>query len=249
VTVTRTPSILITRPAAQATAIAADLTARGFQTFSEPMLDIQPVPHQLPKDVQADALLFTSARSLDYWQDVPQELLQKPVYAVGTKTRTALQDKGFQNILVTAPSATALEAILQEESAQNSLSRHILHVCGKDRAHRFTVKNIEITPFIVYSAVRVRNFTKNLQSLLHNGKIDIVLFYSVRTAENFIRLSKNYELTKNYSKITAICISTRTGNAIKDVQWGHILTAEKPDHTHMLRCTEQLLIKNGKTTP
>jgi uroporphyrinogen-III synthase len=239
VTAIRTPTILITRPAQQAAALAGELQIRGFETFSEPMLEIRPVSHQLPKDVQADALIFTSARAAAYWQDIPPELLQKPVYTVGEKTAAALKKKGFRNIAATAASATALEAVFKRESAQNSLPENMLHICGRDRAHHFDVKNTKITTFTVYSAVRAENFTKNLQSLLHNEKIACVLFYSVRTAENFIRLSKNYELTEKYGQITAICISTRTAQAIKDVQWGNVLTAEKPDHAHMLHCIEQ----------
>ncbi|TNE25770.1 MAG: uroporphyrinogen-III synthase [Alphaproteobacteria bacterium] len=238
-TATRTPVILITRPAEQAVKLAEELRTRGLRFFSEPMLEIQPVSHRLPQDVQVDALIFTSARGVEHWQNIPQDMLQKPVYAVGKKTVAILQEKGFRNIAGTAPSARALETVFKRESAKNRLPVHMLHICGKDRAHHFDVKNTKITSFTVYSAVRVENFTKNLQSLLHNREIGFVLFYSVRTAENFIRLSKNYELTEKYGQITAICISTRTAQALKDVQWGNILTAEKPDHAHMLHCLEQ----------
>lgn len=237
----RTPLILITRPAEQAAGLASDLKKRGFESFSEPMLKIRPLPQQLPRDVRAAALVFTSARGVEHWQNIPPEMLQKPVYAVGAKTAAALAGKGFRNIAATAPSAAALELVFKQQSAENTLPAQMLHICGEDRAHHFAVQNTQITAFAVYSAVRAEKFTKNLHSLLHNGRIGTVLFYSVRTAENFIRLSNHDGLTEKYTAITAICISTRTAEAIKNVRWAKILTAEKPDHTHMLRCVEETI--------
>ena len=147
----------------------------------------------------------------------------------------------MKNIAATAPSAAALELVFKQKSAENALPAHLLHICGEDRARHFAIQNTEITAYPVYSAVRAEKFTKNLHSLLHNGKIGTVLFYSVRTAENFIRLSQHDGLAEKYTAITAICISTRTAEALKNVRWGKILTAEKPDHTHMLRRLEETI--------
>lgn len=234
------PLVLITRPAGQAAALAALLQKRGFRTFCEPVLEIRPLPLPPLPDAHPGALIFTSARAVEHWRNVPPGLRQIPVYAVGTKTAAALAENGFTDIAATAPSAAALEALLQNRAAQNALPARLLHICGKNRARRFHVADTKITAFPVYSAVRVRNLTKNLQSLLHNKEIDIMLFYSVRTAENFIKLSKNCQLTEKYDEITAICISTRTAEAIKDVRWKNILTAAAPDQTHILKCLDDL---------
>ncbi|TVQ85433.1 MAG: uroporphyrinogen-III synthase [Micavibrio sp.] len=231
------PLVLVTRPQPQNSETCADLQQRGFSVFAEPLLQIRATPHEVLEESDAEALVFTSRNAAEKLRIDTEAVLHLPVYAVGKRTADALKNRGFSDIRKTADTAAMLQNHL--DTLKNLEKIRFLHISGRDRAHVFSVGGKILPVREVYKAVRTGNFTENLRLALHNGRIGAILFYSVRTAENFMRLAKDCDLLGKCASITIICISTRTADVAGHVRWKKTAVAEKPDHRHMMKALEE----------
>ena len=229
-------AVLLTRPEAQNHEIIPEIKAMGYQVVAEPMLEIKKLAQEPLKHRQGYGYIFSSVRAVENLDEIDSGILAAPVLVVGEKTANALKKRGFQNILHVAPSAKQLQIHIDQTIQQ--LGHDWVYVSGRDISHNFTIGENEISRYLVYSAEFTQNFTENLLSSLHNGTIDIALFYSVRTAENFINLIKQYAMQEKCASIHVICISTRTAEVLKDVQWKKLDIAQEKDHQHMMMLLE-----------
>ena len=228
------PLALLTRPVAQNAEIQDDVTALGYSVLSAPMLTIHKLVHDPLSYIENTALVFTSARAAELL-DIDAEnaaVWDMPVYNVGEHTADILHRKGFTNILKTTETAAQLQAYFDRDNVVNADS--MLYVSGKYISHHFFINGIRIPRKRVYTAETVENFTENLRYNLHNGNVGAVLFYSVRTAENFLDLLKKEKLKQKCTAINCICISTRTAESLKSVHWKTVHIAEQADHKHMM---------------
>jgi len=228
--------VLLTRPEAQNHEITPEIEAMGYQVISEPMLEIAKLAQDPLKHQEGRGYIFSSVRAVENFDDIDSDILMAPVLVVGEKTAEALKKRRFQNIQHVAPSAKQLQSHIDQTIQQ--LGHEWVYVSGRDISHNFTIGENEISRYLVYSAEFTKNFTENLLSSLHNGTIDIALFYSVRTAENFINLIKHCAIQEKCASIHVICISARTAEALKDVQWKRLDIAKKKDHQHMMMILE-----------
>jgi uroporphyrinogen-III synthase len=89
--------LLLTRPADDSEATAAELRRRGHDVLIEPMLAIQPLPDAPFEPAGAQAILLTSANGARALagRAVPRTL---PVFAVGDATARAAADAGFGRV-------------------------------------------------------------------------------------------------------------------------------------------------------
>lgn len=92
-----TPTLIVTRPAAQGTSFAADIAARwggDLLIIQSPLLKIMPVAVQVN---QPDAVIFTSANGVTCAEAL---LLPRgiPAWCVGAKTAQIARDAGFDPI-------------------------------------------------------------------------------------------------------------------------------------------------------
>lgn len=228
------PLALLTRPVAQNAEIQDDVTALGYPVFSAPMLTIHKLAHDPLSYIENTALVFTSARAAEML-DIDTKnaaVWDMPIYNVGDHTADILRTKGFNAVLKTTETAAQLQAHFDGENTISA--ENMLYVSGEYISHHFLKNGIKIPRKRVYTAETVENFTENLRYNLHNGNVGVVLFYSVRTAENFLKILKKEKLQQKCTTINCICISTRTAESLKSVHWKTVHIAEQAEHKHMM---------------
>jgi uroporphyrinogen-III synthase len=220
--------VVITRPREEAEALAAILSARGYETLIEPMLDIAPLPVSIPPLAKYTALVFTSANGARIFARKSSERAL-PAYAVGGRSAEALRDAGFSDVRAGSGNAEALAALIERDLGNRG---PILHISGRDVAHDIgallTPAHIAVDRLVAYEAVAVSELSPALVAALYACTVNHVLFFSVRTAGAFGTLLRERGLTHMIGSSSALCLSSQIAAEAEKLPWRSVEIASKP---------------------
>jgi uroporphyrinogen-III synthase len=246
--------VLITRPRAQAQALAARLRARGIECRVEPMLEIVPRPSFSFRRLRPQAILLTSANALlalagpktgrsvkQAWgkkiERLNRGLLSIPVYAVGAATAKAAKALGFANVAPAAGNVDTLCALVRRklDPARGS----ILHLAGSATAGDvpgvLRAAGFRVLKRVIYDAKARRKLSAGAIKGLHAGRFQAVLFFSPRTARTFVTLLKRAKLVPCARSMNALCLSRQVADAVDGLPWRKIGVAGQPNEGSLLR--------------
>lgn len=119
--------IAVLRPEPGNRVTAAAIEGRGLRAIRLPLFDVRPVPWDLPKPDDFDALILTSANAVRHGGNLTG-LLPLPVFAVGGATAEAARRAGFAVAAVGTSDATTLV-----EQAEATGVCRALHLAGRER--------------------------------------------------------------------------------------------------------------------
>lgn len=220
--------VVITRPRDESAALAAELTARGYRTLTEPMLDIAPLPAALPPLGKYRAIIFTSANGVHAFAAASAER-SIPAYAVGGRTAATLLKAGFIDVRDAAGDAEMLAALIGRTLGNKG---PLLHISGRDVARDLgsllSPAQIAVDRVIMYEAVPVAEFSPALVAALYACTVIRVLFFSVRTVGTFGTLLRKRGLTHMISSSSALCLSSQVAAEAAKLQWRTVETASEP---------------------
>jgi uroporphyrinogen-III synthase len=209
--------VLITRPEPQAQLLAAHL---AIPCFCEPILTSAPLSYVIDWEGITDVIL-TSTRVLDYVDTLPPNLRY---WCVGQKTAEAAHTRGLSSVIVGPGN---VEALLQNMKAHLSPdSHHFLYLKGKEVTLEIdqilAAAGFQIQSIPVYEMIPRLRLSAELKTLLHHGQIVIAPFYSWKTAETFRQLITQSELTQKLKTITALALSDKIAQSLKQLPWQKI---------------------------
>ena len=206
--------LLLTRPQAQARALAAQLRARGWTPVLCPMLDLVFLERRPPRFTQTAVLAFTSANGVEALKrsmarPLWREACARRVFAVGEATAAAARAAGFTHIVEADGDAQALAAQLVRaappdvahisgRAGAGALARHVrAYIMSEHRHERTDARTyIDARAYIMPAHIHVRTHilydTRPRRALppaivrqLLGGRLDGALFFSARTARAF----------------------------------------------------------------
>jgi len=194
--------LLLTRPMADAMAVAEQLAEQGHDVLLSPLIDITFDPEAVlpPLDAQR-ALAFTSANGVRAlmaqlhsanrpsaeraaWRNLP-------VFAVGPQTAAAAQAAGFAKIRQATGDVAALAALIARHKDE---AAPVLHIAGRDRAGDLAAllddEAVAARRAVLYRAEAAQVFSDAAAAALRDGvePVDGVLLYSQRSAVIFLSL-------------------------------------------------------------
>ncbi|MGE5146680.1 MAG: uroporphyrinogen-III synthase, partial [Candidatus Eiseniibacteriota bacterium] len=181
--------VLITRPRADAEALAAALAADGVDSLVAPLMTIEPVDAALDL-AGVQALLFTSANGTRTFagKSMVRDL---PVFAVGDATARAARDAGFARVESAQGAVEDLADLVRR--TLDPKAGALLHAAGADvagdlqgalGAAGFTVRRA-----VLYRAATADDLPAAAAAALRDGSLTAVLFFSPRGAATFVRLA------------------------------------------------------------
>lgn len=220
--------ILITRPRAQAEALAQALEARGHHCLVEPMLTIERLEPEAPNLDDVQALVLTSTNAAPSINEGMREL---PVFAVGRATAKAAQAAGCERVLVADGDGEHLAQLLVARCRPDAGA--LLHVCGTEvragMGEHLTQSGYEVRRHPVYKASVAADLSQELQDLLEDRRLDAVLLFSPRTATIFVDLIAEYGFEEFLDSTDAVCLSGAIARLCRSVGWRSIRIAHRPD--------------------
>jgi uroporphyrinogen-III synthase len=237
--------VLITRPQHAADRLAAELRTRGFEPVSAPMLDIV----DTGANVELSGVQAVLASSANGVAALARQTGMRDVklLAVGDATAMAARELGFPDVESAGGDSAALSdlAILRCDPAVGRL----LHVAGGHvagtvaetlRQAGFTVDSV-----ILYDARTPEALTDDIARQIAAREIAVLLFYSPRTAETFVKLAVTAGLADDCATIDAVCLSPAVAEAAATIGWRYVSIAATPDGAALLAALEAIREKNG----
>ena len=243
---------LITRPEEDARPLAEALAARGVATVIEPLLAIRPLPEaasDLAKDLAGvQALLFTSANGARAFAELsPRRDIG--VLAVGDATASAARGLGFAAVESAGGDVQGLAQLVKQRL--KPAGGPLLHAAGSavagDLAEILAADGFDLRRRMLYESATATALSPETIAALKQGRIDLVLLFSPRTAVTFAELARAAAV--GASELTALCLSPAVATAVSGLAWKKVEVAEKPDLPSLLALVDKRLAAPTSAAP
>ena len=227
--------VMLTRPRADSERLAEELRARGNDVVMEPMLHIVP-KGSLPPLEGVAALIVTSANGIRAFA-AASDRRDLTVYSVGDATAQAARDAGFTTVESAHGDSAALEALVAARVKREAGT--LLHIQGGtvagDIDKLLVSKGYSVRPAVLYEAEAVDELSIVSRDYIADRKIDMILFFSPRTARTFVRLVNEAGLADRCETMISICLSSAVAEAGSALIWGGVHIAATPRKAAMLQ--------------
>jgi uroporphyrinogen-III synthase len=237
------PSVLITRPAAMAEALALTLQQHGYETVCEPLLSIAPIHTPQPQTDKVDAIAITSSNALLALKERQcgiADLLELPCFCVGLRTAENARSFGFRNVQNSSSDGLELAKLINESVKQNT---SILHIAGRDvtgTLREGLEKNrYRLIEWPVYEAIPVKALTASIRDMLEKRKLDAIVVFSPKTARVLHDLIDGTALEACCTALTAICLSEAVADGLHSLKWHRLIAAPQPSEEAVIACLQE----------
>lgn len=223
---------LVTRPEEDAAPLAAALAERGIQVTAEPLLSIRPVADAVIDLSGVQALLFTSANGVRAFAGL-STVRDLPVFAVGDATAATARDHGFAQVESASGDVTALARLAA--SRLDPAAGALFHAAGSavagDLAGLLEQAGFTLRREMLYEAKPAEQLSPTTVAKLANGELDLVLFFSPRTAGTFVTLARaaGDGVVRGCGKTIAVCLSPAVAAAAGELAWRDLRVASRPE--------------------
>ena len=236
--------IVITRPKEDAIRTADILKTKGYITLIEPMLEIEYLERKdellqiLEQD--PDIILVTSANAIRAFARLTEDRDYK-VITVGENSAEEAKRLGFRKVESADGDAKKIIEYVnhnidkdKETIVYAKGSVTTIDVGGSLRNSGYQVEDIEI-----YDAKPVSGLSREFISALINCEVNIITFYSSRTANFFMKKILEKNLGYLFNNIKAVCISNAVAEKLSDIEWSEIIACDLPTQQNMLDLIEE----------
>ncbi|MFM2130237.1 MAG: hypothetical protein RL477_1783 [Pseudomonadota bacterium] len=230
-------TVLITRPAEDATALARRIEALGHKTLTEPLLAIRFLDARVDL-AGVQALAFTSANGVRACVHALGERLPAalPVFAVGRATAAAARAAGFERVHAAGGDVESLALLVRAEA--RPAEGAILHIAGRDRvgdlARSLAPEGFDLRRVVLYAADTASELSAATVAALRTSGIDDVTIFSPRTAHRFVTLIGDAGLRNEAARLRLLALSPRVAEAAGDIPFASVVIAERPDEDALI---------------
>ena len=231
---------LVTRPRAEAMALAEALATRGIEAVIEPLLDIHYRDAPAPDLAGVQAVLCTIANGVRALARLNPER-GVALLAVGEATAARARGEGFARVESAGGNVEDLAALIRRRLRPEA--GRLLHVGGSDVAGDLVgmvrEAGFAVDRVVLYEARPVAGFSEPAVAALQSGLIGFALFFSPRTAAVFSRLAKQTGIGAALRAVTAVSISAAADGALGNLAFHSRLVAERPDQEGLLAALDR----------
>jgi uroporphyrinogen-III synthase len=209
---------IVTRPEADARAVAQRLESAGHEVVKAPLMAIARRPGVIPQR-RYRAVLITSANGARALADHPdrQRLAGAEAHAVGPASAAAMRAAGWTVVHQAQGDVAGLIAAVRAhlQPAEGPL----LHVSGEtvtgDLEGALARSGFAVDRVVLYAAEPARALPPTAARALTTGWADAVLLYSPRTAEIWVRLTAAAGLGTAAAMLRHLCLSEAVAKRIR----------------------------------
>jgi uroporphyrinogen-III synthase len=229
--------VLITRPRERAAELVRELERRGDTPLIEPLLAIEPIDGVAPELNGVGAIVLTSAHAVGALSPAAKAL---PIFAVGDATAAAARAAGCSAVVSASGAAMDLARLIAAQCDAGAGA--LLHLSGEHvteaLAEALGSAGFALRRQVVYRAVAAAALTPATVEALAARQLDAVLLFSPRTARTFVGLISRHGLRESITTIAAICLSAAVAQPCRDIVWGAVHVAARPELGALLEALE-----------
>ena len=217
-------NILITRPLIDAENLMEKFFSTGHKILHIPTLKISP-KNMIPiSSDDFDAFIFTSANAARNLK-LSNQNRKTFCYCVGSITEKIVRQLGFQNTFSAGGTVNALKNLIINSNKLDEKSK-ISYFCGDNISYNLDVElkkeGYDIKKIINYSSEKITDLSNENKKIIENNVPDLIFIYSLRSAQSFVEISKNYSLYPLMTGSTVMCISKKVADFFKASGWKKI---------------------------
>ena len=231
--------VLVTRPRPDADDTAAALIARGHEPVVAPLLD---VTFETGVDLDltgVQAILVTSANGARALASASTRR-DLAVFAVGDASAAAARQCGFEEILSAQGNVETLADLVK--TSLDPQNGPLVHVAGTviagDLAGALSRAGFGVRREVLYRAEPAGTLPETVEKHLSEGSLDAALFYSPRTAAQFVSLVAARGLAEYCNRVVALALSDAVAEKLGAVEFSDTRIAEKPDQDSLFRALD-----------
>ena len=217
-------NILITRPLIDSENLMEKFFSMGHKILHIPTLKISTTNMKPINPDDFDAFIFTSAnaaRNLKLSNDNRKTFC----FCVGLITEKIVRQLGFQNTFSAGGTVNALKNLIINSNQLNEKSK-IIYFCGDNISYNLDTdlkkEGYKVKKIINYSAEKIIDLSDENKKIIENNIPDLIFIYSLRSAQSFVEISKNYSLYPLMTGSTVMCISKKVADFFKITGWKKI---------------------------
>jgi len=229
--------VLVSRAAADGERTAARLGQRGHAAILAPATRIEPTGEAAPKEPW-DAAVLTSAQAVPMLAGLGG--LDRPVFAVGTRTAEAARGAGFTQVSVGAGDAAALAGLVRGALSPPAA---LLHATAPDRkaepAASLRAAGFRVLVWECYAARPVERLPEAAILALRSRHLDAALHFSRRSAERLVGLAEREDLGPALREVPHLCLSADVAAPLAAIG-ATTLVAPEPSEESLLALLDRL---------
>ena len=219
--------ILLTRPINESIKTKSILTELGHKVTVDPLLKIIFLKNNKNyKNIYC--YIITSKNGLLALSKVTKNR-SIPIYCIGLATAKFAKQKKFKKVFFADGTGKNLYKIV----CKMTKKKKIVHVSGKDVTINITKKlknsGYNAERIIAYKSLQAQNFRNKTILNLSEKKIDLVLFFSKKTANTYIKLSRKANINSKLKKAYSLCLSKNIANVFPRNYWKKIYISPHPN--------------------
>ncbi len=217
-------NILITRPLIDSENLMEKLFSMGHKIMHIPTLKILSTNMKPINPDDFDAFIFTSANAI---RNLKLSNQNRKIYCfcVGSITEKIVRQLGFQNTFSAEGTVNALRNLIINSNKLDEKSK-IVYFCGNNISYDLDTdlkkEGFKIKKIINYSAEKITNLSNENKKIIQDNVPDLIFVYSLRSAQSFVEISKNYSLYPLMTGSTVMCISKKIADFFKTTGWKKI---------------------------
>ena len=232
-------NILITRPLIDAEDLMGKIFSLGHKIIHIPTLKISSANSEIIDATQYNAFIFTSANAIRNLK-VSRQDKNKLCFCVGAITEKIARMSGYNNTVSAGGTVNALKNLITSSSQINEKSK-IAYFCGDNVSYNLDSElkreGIKTNKIINYTSEKITDLNEENKKIIESHPPDIILVYSIRSAQSFIEIVKNYSLYPIMTESTVMCISKKVANIFSDKGWKKIKIFNPGDELLQLKET------------
>jgi len=231
--------VAVTRPQADSERTAAALRARGHRVLVAPLLHVEPVAADFSGGWSGVIITSANAPGAIAGHAARDKLVKLPLFAVGERSADAARAAGFAN--VTSADGDVHDLVRLIAARRVDAAAPLLYLAGEDRAAdliaELVAHGIAAQMAIVYRAVGVP-FPPALTAALRGGKVDAVLHFSRRSAENYVAGAGKAGVAAHAMAMRHLCLSAQIAELLVQAGASHVAIAKRPDEAALIALLE-----------
>jgi uroporphyrinogen-III synthase len=231
--------VVVTRSEPDGKRTATALRAHGHEVLVAPLMKVQSVLADLSG--HWGAVIITSANAPIAIADNPAKgaLIKLPLFAVGQRSAAVAQEAGFTN--VTSADGDVRDLVRTLSAQRPDTKAPLLYLAGEDRAAdlvgELSARGIVTDMRVVYRVVTAP-FPPALIEALKAGKVDAVLHFSRRSAENYAIGARQAGIAGPALAVRHLCLSALAAEPLADA--GQVKIAARPDEGALIELLQAL---------
>jgi uroporphyrinogen-III synthase len=217
-------NIITTRPLIDSEDLMGKFFTTGHKIIHMPTLKISPVKMSPINQNDFDAFIFTSANAIRSLK-LKSNQKDKVCFCVGSLSEKIARQSGFVNTFSAGGTVNALKNLILESDKVSKKSK-IAYFCGDNISFELDkelkTEGYNVKKVINYSSEKITDLNDANRKIIENYPPDIIFIYSLRSAQSFIEIVKNYSLYPLMTGSKVMCISKKVAEIFDRNKWNKV---------------------------